>query len=70
MLQAADAKATISVAVTGAKAGFSTVVKTSAATEAVAALDQITAGKPKITGTAAVGRTLTVKPRHLGPGRR
>jgi hypothetical protein len=68
VLQAADAKSTIRVAVTGVKAGFSTVVRTSGATGAVAALNQVTAGKPKITGTAKVGRTLKAVPGTWGPG--
>ncbi len=68
VLKADDAKATISVAVTGAKAGFTSVIKSSAATEAVSALGRLTAGKPKISGTAAAGKTLTVKPGTWGPG--
>jgi hypothetical protein len=68
VLQADDVKATITVAVTGTKAGFTTVVKTSAATDAVSSTDQITAGKPKISGTAVAGKTLTVKPGTWGPG--
>jgi len=68
VLQAADAKATIRVAVTGAKAGFTTVVRTSGATDTVSARDQITAGKPRITGTARAGRTLKVNAGTWGPG--
>ncbi len=68
VLQAADAKATIRVAVTGAKAGYSSVVKTSAATDAVTTADRITAGKPKITGTAKAGKTVKVVPGTWGPG--
>lgn len=68
VLQAADATSTIRVAVTGAKAGFGTVVKTSGATAAVAGLDRVTAGKVKITGTARVGRTVKASPGAWGPG--
>jgi len=68
VLQAADATSTIRVAVTGAKAGFGTVVKTSGATGAVAALGKITAGKPKITGTARAGKTVKASPGSWGPG--
>ncbi|HEY3545113.1 MAG TPA: peptidoglycan-binding protein [Propionicimonas sp.] len=69
VLQDADAKATIRVAVTGAKAGFTTVTKTSGATEAVVPANQVTTGKPKITGTATSGKTLRVKPGTWGPGK-
>ncbi len=68
VLQAADAKAEMHVSVTGAKAGFTTVVKTSVATGAVAALGKVTAGKPKISGTLRVGRTLKAVPGTWGPG--
>ena len=68
VLQAADATSTIRVAVTGVKAGFNTVVETSGATDAVAALNQITAGKAKITGTARVGKTVKASPGTWGPG--
>ena len=68
VLQAADATTTIRVAVTGAKAGFGTVVKTSAATDAVTAIDKITAGKPRITGTARVGKTVKASAGSWGPG--
>ncbi|HEY3410223.1 MAG TPA: peptidoglycan-binding protein, partial [Propionicimonas sp.] len=68
VLQAADATSTIRVAVTGAKAGFDTVVKTSGATDPVATLGKITAGKPKITGTAKVGKTVKANPGTWGPG--
>jgi len=56
------------VAVTGAKAGFGTVVKTSAATDAVTAIDKIIAGKPRITGTARVGKTVKASAGSWGPG--
>jgi hypothetical protein len=68
VLQAADAKSTIHVSVTGTKSGFDTVVKTSGATDAVAALGRITAGKPKITGTTKVGKTVKASPGSWGPG--
>ena len=68
VLQAADATSTIRVAVTGAKAGFGTVVKTSGATDAVDTVDKITAGKPKITGTAKAGKTVKASPGTWGPG--
>jgi len=68
VLQAADATTTIRVAVTGAKAGFGTVVKTSAATDAVTAIDKIIAGKPRITGTARVGKTVKASAGSWGPG--
>jgi len=68
VLQAADAKATLRVMVTGTKAGYGTVVTTSASTSAVTAPDQITAGKPKISGTAKVGKTLKAIPGTWGPG--
>jgi len=44
------------------------VVTTSASTSAVTAPDQITAGKPKISGTAKVGKTLKAIPGTWGPG--
>jgi hypothetical protein len=68
VLQAADAATTIRVAVTGTKAGFGTVVKTSGATDAVTAVDRIAAGKPRITGTARVGKTVKASPGSWGPG--
>ncbi len=54
-LTTADAGTSISVVVTGAKSGSSTLAKTSAASAKVA-----TATTPKITGTAKVGSTLAV----------
>ncbi|HSK33156.1 MAG TPA: hypothetical protein VK903_06695, partial [Propionicimonas sp.] len=68
VLEAADAKATIQVSVTGAKAGYSTVVKTSGSTGAVSALGKITAGKPRISGILKVGKTLKAVPGNWGPG--
>ncbi|WP_307097445.1 carboxypeptidase regulatory-like domain-containing protein [Arthrobacter sp. V1I9] len=56
-----DAGKTLTVTVTGTKDGYTTVAKTSAATTAVAA-GTLTAPDPTITGTAAVGSTLTAVP--------
>ncbi len=47
----------LSVTVTGSKLGYTTVAKASAKTGKVA-----TAGTPKISGTAKVGKKLTAKP--------
>lgn len=58
-LTAAQLGKTISVAVTGAKEGFSPVTVPSAATAAVRA-GVLAPVKPTISGTAAVGSTLTV----------
>ena len=68
VLTAADAKATIQVRVTGTKAGYGTVAKTSAATAKVTAGGQLTTGKPKVSGTAKVGKTLKVTAGTWGPG--
>ncbi|MGP3535624.1 sunset domain-containing protein [Microbacterium sp. RD1] len=57
---AADAGKRLSVRVTGSKAGFTTVVKTSAVTAPV--LKRLTAGTPTVRGTTHVGQTLTVSP--------
>lgn len=51
----------IQVRVTGTKAGYTTVVKTSAATAAVAQ-GTLKVGKPTVSGTLKVGSTLTVNP--------
>ena len=67
VLTGADAKASIKVRVTGAKAGYDTVATTSAATAKVTAAP-LTMGKPKISGTAKVGKTLTAAPGTWGPG--
>ena len=56
----------ITVSVTGKKAGYSTLVRTSAGTVAVRA-GILTAGSPKITGTAKVGLTLRATPGRWGP---
>lgn len=57
-LVAADAGTSIALTVTSAKAGYATTSKTSAA-KAVALGSFTTAPTPTITGTAAVGSTLT-----------
>jgi hypothetical protein len=57
---------TISVTVTGSKAGYNTAAKTSALTARVA-VGTLTAPVPKITGTAKVGYTLTAVPGAWGP---
>lgn len=57
---------TISVTVTGSKAGYNTAAKTSALTARVA-VGTLTATVPRITGTAKVGYTLTAVPGAWGP---
>ena len=65
---AADLGKTITVTVTGSKAGYTTAEKTSAATAPVVAADQVlTAPAPAITGTAKVGSTLTAVPGIWAP---
>ena len=61
-VRAADRSATITVAVTGVKAGYTTLTVESPATAAVAA-GVITTGTPTITGTPKVGKKLTA---HAG----
>ncbi|OFI38548.1 hypothetical protein BIU82_04305 [Arthrobacter sp. SW1] len=61
-----DLGKTLTVRVTGSKAGYTTVAKTSAATAAVVA-GTLTAPTPTITGTAKVGQTLTANPGTWGP---
>lgn len=56
---AEDAKAKLSVAVTGTRAGYDSVTKTSGATAAVTG-GLMSAPTPKISGTAKVGETLKV----------
>ena len=56
----------ITVAVTGTKTGYTTLVRTSASTAAVVA-GTLTAPTPKISGTAKVGYTLTATPGTWGP---
>lgn len=52
---------TLTVKVTGAKAGYSTVAKTSKATAKVKAGTLSSTPTPKVSGTTKVGRTLTAK---------
>lgn len=59
-LVAADKSRRITVRVTGSRIGYAPVVRTSKETKKVAAGVLATA-KPKISGTARVGKTLTVK---------
>ncbi|UKA50782.1 carboxypeptidase regulatory-like domain-containing protein [Arthrobacter sp. FW305-123] len=65
-LTAADLGKTMTVKVTGTKAGFTTAAKTSAATAAVAA-GTLTAPVPTVSGTNTVGSTLTAAPGTWGP---
>ncbi|WP_427133485.1 hypothetical protein [Pseudarthrobacter sp. S9] len=58
-LAVADARNTITVSVTGSKAGYSTVTKKSAPTAAVANGSLSATPIPTITGTPQVGQTLT-----------
>ena len=57
---------TITVTVTGSKAGYTAAPKTSAATTAVVAAT-LTAPTPTITGTAKIGATVTAVPGTWGP---
>ncbi|RFA12317.1 hypothetical protein B7R22_16060 [Subtercola boreus] len=57
----ADAGSTITVRVTGTKAGYATVVKTSAATALVTG-GVIAPGTPTISGSVALGKVLTAVP--------
>ncbi len=54
--------AAVTVEVTGTKAGYEDVTKTSAATDAVAKGDQVSTPVPTITGTPKVGVELTAVP--------
>jgi hypothetical protein len=63
-LLAADYGKTITLKVTGSKAGYPSTARTSTATTAVAAAP-LTAPVPTITGTARVGSTLTAVPGTL-----
>jgi hypothetical protein len=65
-LTAADLGKTMTVKVTGTKAGFTTTAKTSAATAAVA-VGTLTAPVPTISGTVKVGAVLTAVPGAWGP---
>ncbi len=59
LLQSADIGTAISVKVTGTKAGYNSVSRTSASTAKVTAADLTKTTKPTISGTATVGSTLT-----------
>ncbi|MCU1517759.1 MAG: hypothetical protein JWQ75_2480 [Pseudarthrobacter sp.] len=61
-----DAGQTVTVKVTGTKTGYTTASMTSAGTAAVAA-GTLAAPVPTITGTPAVGSTLTAVPGSWGP---
>jgi len=63
---AADLGKTITVTVTGALTGYTSVARTSVATQPVAA-QEIVAGTPTITGTPQVGATLTADPGDWAP---
>lgn len=60
VLTAKDRGKRITVQVTGSKAGYASVARKSKATKKVA-LGTLTTAKPKIAGTAKVGKTLTAK---------
>ncbi|WP_323099271.1 carboxypeptidase regulatory-like domain-containing protein [Intrasporangium sp. YIM S08009] len=64
-LTTADQGKTMTVRVTGTKSGYATAAKTSAATTAV--LGALTAPTPTVSGTKAVGYTLTAVPGTWGP---
>jgi hypothetical protein len=66
-LAAAQAGKTLTVTVTGTKAGFTTAAKTSTATASVAPGTIGPAPVPTITGTAKVGSILTAVPGTWGP---
>ncbi|MGV8910184.1 MAG: peptidoglycan-binding protein [Propionicimonas sp.] len=68
VLVAADSKAAIKVAVTGTKAGYVSASVTSSATKEVSYSGKLTTVKPKITGTARVGKTLKLTAGNWGPG--
>lgn len=58
-VQGVDAGTNLSVTVSGARPGFTTVKKTSAATATISSIAFATAPVPTITGTARVGELLT-----------
>jgi hypothetical protein len=66
VLKGSDAGATLTVSVTSTKPGYSPATKTSATTAAIAT-GTLTSATPTITGTAAVGQTLTAAPGAWGP---
>jgi hypothetical protein len=61
-LVAADLGAVMSVRVTGSKAGYTTVARTSAGTAKVLAAVAVSGPVPSVSGTVRVGQTLTAKP--------
>ena len=65
-LKAADSGKKISVKATGKKTGYTTASKTSGKTKAVAK-GTLSAAKPKISGSAKVGKTLKVKTGKWSP---
>ncbi|GAB2747192.1 hypothetical protein GCM10027039_00980 [Terrabacter koreensis] len=64
-LTTTDQAKTMTVKVTGTKSGYATAARTSSATSAV--LGALTAPTPTISGTKAVGYTLTAVPGAWGP---
>ncbi|WKK72496.1 hypothetical protein Q0F99_05990 [Rathayibacter oskolensis] len=66
VLTGSDAGATITVSVTSTKPGYSPATKSKGTTETVA-VGTLTSATPTLTGTAAVGRTLTAVPGAWGP---
>ncbi|WP_427004430.1 beta strand repeat-containing protein [Pseudarthrobacter sp. H2] len=67
VLTTADVGKTITVTVTGSKAGYTTTAKTSVATKAVTALPALTGPVPTVTGTPVAGQKLTAVPGVWGP---
>ncbi len=65
-VSAADVGATITVSVTGGKAGYTSATTTAATGPVLAGM--LTAPTPAIDGTARVGRVLTAVPGAWGPG--
>lgn len=66
-LAAADYQAKITVTVTGGRPGYYSVTKTSSASAAVKQGTLSKVGTPTISGTLAVGQTLTAKPGTWAP---
>jgi hypothetical protein len=64
----ADLGTAITVAVTGTKAGYTPVTRTSAPTAAVAGADQTSTPAPTVAGTPRVGETLTAAAGSWDPG--
>jgi flagellum-specific peptidoglycan hydrolase FlgJ len=61
-IQEIDGGSTLAVAVTGTKQGYAAATTSSDATKAVPASKLTATPRPTISGTAAVGKTLTAKP--------